>query len=104
MIQGNSSSLFSETMPHASGGATMNPGAWTPHATSGTSALWYSFRDHQVDCGPAGRNDEYRTRDSQLRLCEPSLRARPRCVEAERTHCIPVGYEGGCFPGAIDRG
>lgn len=39
----------------------------------------------------------------QLRLCESSLRARPRCVEAECTHGIPVGYEGRRFPGAIGR-
>lgn len=63
-----------------------------------------SFRDQQFDCGLAGRNDEYRTQDSQLRLCKPSLRARLRRLEAELTHYIPVGYEGGCFPGAIDRG
>jgi hypothetical protein len=41
--------IVSETMPHLGGGGTMNPGAWTPHATSGTSALWYSFRDRQSE-------------------------------------------------------
>jgi hypothetical protein len=34
-------------------------------SNSGALALRYSFRDHQFDRGPAGRNDEYRTRDSQ---------------------------------------
>src|SRR5215468_9767910 len=62
-------------------GAAMNPkhGRCT-RSSSGAIALWYSLRDHQFDCDPVERNDEYRTRDSQLRLCEPSIRARPRCV------------------------
>src|SRR5579863_5193065 len=49
MIQRKSLSLFSETMPQVNDKAT----SARTRSTSGTSALWYSFRDRQFKDWPS---------------------------------------------------
>jgi hypothetical protein len=63
MIQANSVSLFSETMPQVNGGATMTRELRRAAIKlRGTSALWYSLVITWLKTGrQAGRGDEYRT-------------------------------------------
>ncbi len=106
MIQRNSLSLFSETMPQVNGGATINPRSTdaarnrTPvRARYGTVFVTASLKTGVRLDGTMSTGREIRSYDYVNR---PYERVRD-ALRQERTHGVPVGYEGGCFPGAIGR-